>query len=293
MISLTKYKEDLGRILILDGASGTMLIKNGLLPDKNLWTSHAAVFSKNILKSVYTDYIKAGADIITSNTFRTNPAATAKSHLDIYPDELVLQNIKLIKEASEELEKPVIIAGSNAPAEDCYKIKRELDINSLEYNHKKHIELLYENGADIILNETQSHLDEIEIICRFCSENEIPFIISLYFTSDFKLLSGEYLIDIINFVKAYHPDAISFNCIKQEQLYNFFTRWNPNYGYGYYLNAGSGDVTDENFICSLSPNEYLEFAVKNKNKNQLFIGGCCGTNTKHIEILREHIYEIN
>ncbi|MDP4117439.1 MAG: homocysteine S-methyltransferase family protein, partial [Bacteroidota bacterium] len=142
--------------LLLDGAIGTYLLNNNAAYDKDLWTSHIAVEAPHLLESVHSEYIKAGADIIISNTFRTNPQAVKNSK---YSSEfLVKRNMDIIRDCSKD--KDLLIAGSNAPAEDCYQLERTISRSDLEYNHHKQICLLMENGADFILNETQSHLDE-------------------------------------------------------------------------------------------------------------------------------------
>jgi len=62
----------LGRPLILDGAMGSLLQENNVPVDNHLWMSKAILENPDIIKNIYADYIKCGADIITTNTFRTN-----------------------------------------------------------------------------------------------------------------------------------------------------------------------------------------------------------------------------
>src|SRR5690606_37986424 len=105
----------------------------------------------------------------------------------------VRKSVTIAIEARDNL--PVLIAGSNAPAEDCYQAERTLSKKDITYNHHKHIDLLMNAGCDFVLNETQSHIDEILIICKYCRKENIPFVISLFFNDELKLLSGEKLSD--------------------------------------------------------------------------------------------------
>ena len=183
-------------ILILDGAMGSLLHQKGIIPHKTLWTSIANLTHKDLVKNIHKEYIDAGADIITTNTFRTFPVAVKNTNYT--SKDLVNSAISLAKEVIKN--KKILLAGSNPPAEDSYQKERNITLSDLEYNHKKHIELLYENGVDFILNETQSHLDEINIIARFCYSNKIPFIISLFLDEELKVLSGEPLGEIIGLI---------------------------------------------------------------------------------------------
>ena len=97
----------------MDGSTGSLLIKMGIKPDHNLWTSAANIFNPEIVFSLHKKYIRAGADIITTNTFRTNPAAVNRSDLD--QTQLVKKGVLLAKSAGEKYN--VLIAGSNPPAE--------------------------------------------------------------------------------------------------------------------------------------------------------------------------------
>lgn len=279
------YKKK-NKSLILDGALGTYLQEKGFQPDKNLWFSYLNIAQPKIVEEVHREYIEAGAEIITTNTFRTNPLAKKKSTLEITNSELVKRSVQLVKNVIEG--KNILIAGSNAPAEDCYQKERTVSKFDLEYNHKKHIELLYENGVDIIWNETQSHLDEIEIICKFCNENKIPFAVNLFFTSDFKVLSGEPVKDVLENISQYEPDVIGFNCIKHEYLLDNIHKINLPENWGFYFNCG-GDFDDEFITCAISPNEYKNIVTKFIPFKPKYIGSCCGSNPNHIKEIKGYI----
>ncbi|MGE5497838.1 MAG: homocysteine S-methyltransferase family protein [Syntrophothermus sp.] len=277
------YSRKSGRPLILDGAIGSLLQEEGLLLSETLWSSEAALTDPDILNKVHMDYVSAGADIITANTFRTNPAAFSLSGSSADNLTLVKKNIQIARMASAN--KPVLVAGSNAPAEDCYSPVRTLDKKTLLDNHTGHISMLIESGADFILNETQSHRDEIEMICSYCSLNNIPFIISLYFTDELRLLSGESVIDTIEHINNFSPLAIGFNCIKPETFERFTAKCSFNFNWGFYLNCGSGDVNDPHITCGIDATTYLNFIRQYIHLKPSFIGACCGSGPAHIKAL--------
>lgn len=289
-INILESRENLKRPLILDGAMGSLLQQKGLSSDKYLWFSNANIENPEIVKSLHKDYVTAGAEIITTNTFRTNPAVLKRSNYNIANDDLVFRSVQLAIDAREN--SNIIIAGSNAPAEDCYHKERTVGKYDLDYNHKKHIELLWESGVDIIWNETQSHLDEIEIICKFCSENSLPFSLNFYFEDDLKLLSGEPLIEAVEIVKDYKPTVIGFNCIKQNTFKKFTEQFELPEHFGFYFNCGAGNINDSEIICGVSPENYILEIEPYLKYKPVFIGSCCGSSPSHTKKIKEYFDEI-
>jgi len=276
--------------LVLDGASGTYLAQKGFLAHPYLWYSHLNLDDPKSVKNMHSEYINAGAGIITTNTFRTNPAAFKKSNIGVTNYELVNRSVKISVEAIGE--KNIIIAGSNAPAEDCYQTNRTISLFELEYNHKKHIEMLWNAGSDFILNETQSHWDEIEIICKFCSENNLPYVVSLYFNENLKILSGEELGEIINFVISYNPLAISFNCVSHQTIRKFLVQKKIEFPTGFYLNCGLSLVAENMISYCMEPETYAETVRNIIGPDTVFIGSCCGSSPLHTAKLKELIGEL-
>ncbi|MDP2037742.1 MAG: homocysteine S-methyltransferase family protein [Ignavibacteria bacterium] len=286
---LLNRKAILNRPLILDGAFGSVLQQRGLSADNDLWYSHLNIFNSQAVLELHKEYIDAGADIITTNTFRTNPVAKKKNNLEITNSDFVKRSVELAIQAKGESD--VIIAGSNAPAEDCYQNERTISLFDLEYNHKKHIELLYESGCDIIWNETHSHWDEIEIICKFCSESSIPYSMNIYFDESLKILSGEPVEEVVSFIESFLPQSIGFNCIKPSNFMNLLVKIQLPKVFGFYLNCGSGIVTDQNISCGISPQNYLEYIKEFQKVNPTFVGSCCGSNPAHTKAIKEYFDE--
>lgn len=287
---ILSYYSEHKRPLLLDGATGSYLRQKGFSADKFLWQSIHNIQNPKEIKKIHNEYIDAGVDIITTNTFRTNPAAVKKSNIGITNFEFVKRSVNLALESRRELK--LIVAGSNAPAEDCYQIARTLLPLDLEYNHKKHIEMLWNNGVDIILNETFSHWDEIELVSKFCSENKFPFIISFYFNEELKLLSGEPLYEAIKFVIDFSPTAIGFNCIKIKTFREYLEHYPIDSKYGFYFNCGLGLVNENQLTECIQPDIYAKTIKPIINYNTLFIGSCCGSTPHHTHKIKELLDEV-
>jgi S-methylmethionine-dependent homocysteine/selenocysteine methylase len=276
------FSRRIGRPLILDGAMGSLLQQKAKR-DNDIWMSKVSIDNPELVLEIHQEYIDAGADIITTNTFRTNPAASRNSGFS--SELLVKKSVELAKKAISNY--PVFVAGSNAPAEDCYQKERTLTFKELEYNHHKHIDLLLENGVDFILNETHSHFDEIKVICEYCSKNDFPFIVSLFSINGLNLLDGYNVKDAVNFIISSNPLAISFNCINSNVFFTILNESDFNYNWGVYMNLGTGDYTDDIIKNSVSPRHYLKILKSVFHKKPSFIGACCGSNPSHIKELRD------
>jgi len=290
MISKNPFQEALiiNKPLLLDGAIGSYLQQKGFETDENLWTTKINFSNPEAVIELHSEYIESGANIITTNTFRTNPAsleATGVTDCEVY----VKQAVMLAQEASKN--HAILIAGSNAPAEDCYQVERKLNKQKLELNHKKHIYLLIDNQVDFILNETQSHFDEIQIICEYCETNEIPYVISLYFTDSLNILSGESLSYVLSYLKDFNPLAVGINCISPELFFNLIGSTHQAQHWGFYLNCGSGNQTDKTIKCGIQPDDYLEYVKKSIQYSPSFIGSCCGSSPSHTKKIREFLDE--
>lgn len=272
--------------LILDGATGSLLQQKRFTSNSTLWMTLLNIEEPETILEIHNDYIKAGANIITTNTFRTNSVAFEGAGLP-YESKYNKAAIDLAKEAIKE--KQVFLAGSNAPAEDCYQKNRTIGYNKLEINHCNHIDLLWENGVHLILNETLSHFDEIKIISKYCSSKNILYILSLYFDNTEHILSGESISYVVDFVEDHNPLAIGFNCIAPGLFNNFITNIKLPGSWGFYLNCGSGEPKDESIECGVAPNEYADIVDFSKRYSPSFIGSCCGSNPDHIKAIRNRL----
>lgn len=272
--------------LILDGAMGSLLQQMGYKPDSNIWMTSLNKSSPEIIKSVHRSYIEAGADIITTNTFRTNPSALSDVGIfNIAP--LVKEAVNLVKESAKDLS--IYIAGANAPAEDSYQKVRKLNYNQLELNHKNHIDLLIENDVHFILNETQSHFDEIKIICNHCYNNGIPYVLSLLFDEDLNIISGESIEYVLEFIWEHEPFAIGFNCIAPRLFEHLMEELEIYFNWGFYLNCAGENYFKRKIETIVDSIQYLRIIEKYIKFKPSFIGACCGSTPEHIRAIKKYL----
>ncbi len=169
------------------------------------------------------------------------------------------------------------------------KLNVTLSNKELQMNHCNHIDLLIDSGVDFVLNETQSHFDEIQFICDHCDRNEIPYVISLYFDENKQLLSGEKLESVYALLADSNVLAVGINCISPKVFFEAIGSTRLSNNWGFYLNCGSGHHTDKIIQCGIQPNEYLESVKKALPYKPSFIGSCCGSSPAHTKIIREFL----
>ncbi len=286
-MKLLKLHEKLNRPLLLDGALGSMLEMAGYAKTDEVWSARALVEHPETVEQIHGDYISSGADIITTNTFRTNPVAL--KNFGYSSQKLVDVAVKIARKAISKSD--VLLAGSNPPAEDCYQAERTITERELIENHERHIDYLLDSGADIIWNETMSHLDEIEIICKMCDELKTEYVVSLYITPELELLSGERYSEALDLVLNYEPVAVGFNCIPVNTFGRIMKFGKPDFDFGFYLNCGASSVSDSRFEQIISETEYTNLVANYISFNPLFIGSCCGSNPNYTKKLSELLVE--
>ena len=151
------------RPMILDGAMGTQLMRSGLDLPLPLWSADINITHPDIVRDVHKDYVSAGADIITTNTFRSTTWSYRKAGytLQAATDRAKESLMRAVDSAQKS--KAGMIAGSITSIEDCYSPKLFPGRTAAEDSYGEMLLWFEEAGIDLILFETMSHIDEIEI----------------------------------------------------------------------------------------------------------------------------------
>ncbi len=151
-----------GEIIVLDGAIGTELIRHGIEIPIPLWSAAANLSSPDTVSEIHGDYCKAGADIITANTFRTTTRTYLKTGLNISEASKSAENslYNAVKAARLAAGPRGIIAGSMAPLEDCYSPELYPGDSKAFGEFQEQGNNLAQAGVDFFLLETMGRIDE-------------------------------------------------------------------------------------------------------------------------------------
>ena len=302
------------RIIILDGAMGTMIQQYGLEEDdfRGYRYRNAEGMMKgnndmlnltrpDVIEDIHTKYLMAGADIITTNTFSSQRVSQADYGLETSAREMALEGARIARKAADRYsteEKPRFVAGSVGPTNKTCSMSpdvsnpaaRELDYATLYEDYLEQIEALEEGGADAVLIETvfdtlnaKAAIDAtMEVMRR--TGRDLPIMLSIT-VSDLagRTLSGQTLDAVLASVSSYPIFSIGLNCsFGADQMKPFIKELahHAPYYISAYPNAGlpnslgGYDETPETMAPQIG--EYIDEGLVN------IIGGCCGTTEKFI-----------
>jgi len=295
--------------LILDGATGTELTRRGVDTSLPLWSAGALIHAPDTLRAIHADYVRAGAQLITSNTFRTHRRSLAKAGLGGRARELTHRAVQLVREAIQQANQPthppVLIAGSIAPLEDCYSPQLVPPDDELEAEHAEMARHLAEAGADVLLVETMNTLREAVIAAAAALATGLPVCVSFVagpggrapdgpihasgeVGEEMTLLSGEPIEPAASAVRRLNPAVVMVNCVPLNLIEPAFDRLRAASAgrVGVYANIGHADdsvgwiLTDD-----VRPDAYARHARRWLEHGASIIGGCCGTTPDHIAAL--------
>jgi len=278
--------------LILDGATGSELNCRGVDTGLPLWSANALMNDRDarILQQIHEDYLRAGADIITANTFRTHRRALAPSGNADRALELTRRAVDIARAAIANVpsDKARFVAGSISTLEDCYRPDLVPSDDELRTEHFERIHHLIECGVDLILIETINTIREAVIMAKLATITGTPVVVSFVCGREGKILSGETLTEAASQLLQLGISAIGVNCGPTPNLAKPLAELQGVCGKDFPLIAyGNIGYADEKVgwvnTDSENPKAYCELASHWPAK---IIGGCCGTTPEHITKLK-------
>ena len=277
--------------LLLDGALGTELSRRGVETPLPLWSTHALLSAPEVVAEVHADYVRAGARLITANTFRTDRFSLAKADLAHRARELNELALSLARRAVAAVKpaRPLFIAASVAPLADCYEPEAAPDDETLQAEHGLRVGDLVAAGFSLALVETMNSIREARAALGACKAHKLPALVSFVCGSGGRLLSGESIHDAAEAVEDLDPLALLINCCAPKHataalraLLTSTTR--PT---GVYANGYGKPHPDQGWIFQglTRRRSYIKEARRWLDLGARLIGGCCGTDPQTIRSL--------
>jgi S-methylmethionine-dependent homocysteine/selenocysteine methylase len=277
--------------LILDGAMGTELQRRGVDTELPLWSAEALVLSPAFVRQIHEEYIRAGADIITANTFRTTRRTLRRTGLPDRSKRLTETALDLARQAREAFaDRQILVAGSMAPLEDCYRPELVPSRRDLEEEHAELAGRLADGGADFLLLETMGTIREAAAACKAAAATGKEVVVSFLCNDSGDLYGGEPLPEAVAAVLPSGPTALSINCVSPRVIEKALAKLGAasSLPFGVYANVGlPGDEHGKVLVCDVSETEYSSFALRWHREGAAIIGGCCGTSPGYIKSLVE------
>ena len=309
------------RILVLDGAMGTMLQRynfseedfrgerfkdfpHSLKGNNDL----LSITQPHAIKDVHRQYFEAGADIVETNTFSGTTIGMADYHLEDIVYELNYESAKIAKEVADEFTaanpgRPRFVAGSIGPTNRTASMSpdvndpgyRAVTFDDLLIAYKHQVKALIDGGADILLVETifdtlnaKAALFAIEEVKDELGI-DIPIMVSGTITdASGRTLSGQTVEAFLISISHIPLLSVGFNCaLGADQLKPYLKRLahNTSMNISAHPNAGLPNAFGE---YDQTPEE-MQVLIKEYLDDNLIniIGGCCGTTPKHIKLIAD------
>lgn len=290
--------------LILDGPTGTGLESRGFVSHPELWTARAAREAPELLAAVHRDYRRAGARLVTANTFRTTATRARAAGLERPEDasrELLRASVELAAAVCREGPGPAALcAGSLAPLADCYRPLDTPPDEVLAIEHARTAAELSAAGCDLILIETQGSAREARrAVAAARSSCDRPVWLSLLPAPDGEhLFDGGSLLTTAAACAELGAEAILVNCAHAEVCERALGTLQPlrrgGIPLGAYANADRLELSAGGalrFIQDPAPLPVQIAAYANAARRfrdrlgAVLLGGCCGMTPGHIAAL--------
>ncbi len=309
------------RILILDGAMGTMIQRHKLTEADYRgerfadWPSDLkgnndllAITRPDVIQGIHEQYLEAGADILETNTFNGTRVSMADYGMEALVHEIVLEATKLARAAADKYstpDKPRFVAGVLGPTSQTLSISpdvndpgfRAISFDELVENYRENTDALVKGGADILLVETifdtlnaKAALFAIE---EYFDEHGIrlPIMISGTITdASGRTLSGQVTEAFYNSLRHAEPLSFGLNCALGPDLLRQYVEEMSRVSETYtsaHPNAGlpnefgEYDLTPEQMAAQVA--EWAESGFLN------IVGGCCGSSPEHIRAIAQAV----
>ena len=296
MLNIESLKERLGvnTVKLLSGGMGTEIQRRGVRSNLPLWSADALLTAPEVVQKIHADYLEVGAEILTTNTFRTNLRTFKNIGRPELARELTLKACELSLSARSEAGKEeVLIGGSIAPVEDCYRPDLAPGDQDLKDEHGVMLDWFQESGVDFIFAETHNSLREARAITEECARRSLPFMISFVCADGSSLMSGESINDAVVQSIAHGAVAVLANCRPVETIDTALLTMADvsTIPFGAYGN-GEGhpdDIEGWKFEGEDPEEKYLIHVKQWVEAGASIVGGCCGTTPDYTRRMREYL----
>lgn len=281
--------------MLADGAMGTLLYARGISFERCF--DELNLSNPGLVQEIHHAYLRAGAEIIETNTFGANRFKLAQHGLESQVREINRRGVKLAREAREIAGANAFVFGSVGPLGHFVAPLGALTEAQARAAFKEQIEGLLEGGADAIILETFSDLNELCLAIAAAREvtHDLPLVAQMSFTEDEDTLVGNTPEQIAAALCNLQVDVIGANCSvgpagtfdAVKRLVAALCDAEPRRFIAVMPNAGFPARIGERYMYVSSPQYFAEYAPRFIHElGATIIGGCCGTTPEHIAAMR-------
>jgi methionine synthase / methylenetetrahydrofolate reductase(NADPH) len=279
------------RVRVFDGAMGTMLYNKGIYI--NRCYDELNLSSPDLVREVHREYVKAGSEIIETNTYGASRLKLAQQGLDEKLLEINVAAANLARRAAEEARQDVFIAGAISPLGVRIEPYGPTSVDEAKDLFKEQAQALLEGGVDCFVLETFHDVDEIHQAIRAVRElcNHVIFAqmtINDHGETSYGTSPEVFTQRLDGWLKRDGYDVIGLNCSVGPQIILEAVekmRGHTTLRLSAIPNAGLPRDVQGRQMYLASPEYMAKYAKRLINAGVKFIGGCCGTTPAHIKLI--------
>jgi len=278
------------KVILLDGAMGTQLMEKGLRAGEipEMWN----LKSPEVIEEIHLSYIKAGSQIIYTNTFGANRLKMKKGGKEKFLEKVNREGVCIARRVAK---REVLVAGDVGPTGEFLKPYGEWEEEDFQKVFYEQINILVEEGVDLIVLETFSDIRELKIALDVAKDiSDLPVMASMSFEKGkkgYRTIMGVSIKEMVEELEG--ADVIGANCgsltpWEMAEVIEEMHRYTdlpilakPN--------AGKSMIKKGEVVYEVKAEEFAEGMMEVIKKGAKLVGGCCGTNEDYIKKLSEKI----
>lgn len=291
------------RILILDGAMGTMLQRKGLQGNSESFN----LTNPETIGEIHNEYIEAGADIITANSFSANSISQSEYNLSEKAGQMAEAAARIARKAADEAPRKIWVAGSVGPTSKSLSLAQNINdpifrpysFDGMAEAFEVQIRGLVKGGVDLLLFETcfdaLNTKAALYAIRHIPEASDIPIMISASMSDrSGRTLTGQTMEAFYRSVQHCNPLSFGLNCsLGAEEMIPLIAEVASfaTCAVSCYPNAGLPNEMGE---YDETPSQMAESVRKMALAGSVnIVGGCCGTTPEHIKAVAEAVKGIS
>ncbi|MDR3156341.1 MAG: homocysteine S-methyltransferase family protein [Lactobacillales bacterium] len=267
------------QFILFDGAMGTQLQARGLPVGEN--PEYFNLSHPEIVRSIHKDYVDAGVNVITTNTFQANRTKVKQEDLP----SLISSAIAHAKDAGASL-----VAYDMGPIGQLLRPAGTLSFDEAYNIFKEQVLLAEQNGANLVLIETMSDLLEVKAAILAVKENtKLPIFATMSYQADARTFMGCDPLTATLTLQSLNVDAIGVNCslgpVELSPIVDTILEY-AKVPVMVQANAGLPEIINGETYYSITVEEYVQAVGHMVQKGVQIVGGCCGTTPEFTKGLR-------
>jgi homocysteine S-methyltransferase len=278
-------------VLLIDGGTGSELRRRGMRLDTAAWSGLASLTHYELLREIHADYVAAGADVITTNTFGTARFVLEAAHHGDHFAAINRRAVDAAREARDASGRDVAIAGALSCLPPHFDVAAYPDEARERAAYRELAELLAASGVDLIALEMLQDTRHAPLACEAAAATGLPVWlgVSCRQNADGALVAFDFpetpLGDVLDALLPFAPAAVTVMHSPPDAIAPALAllaeRWSATRGA--YPEIGDGTPA---LLQSVRPAELVVLAREWAAAGARIVGGCCGTTPDYVRALR-------